>query len=142
VHGFYLFLSFFLCFCFHSLIVFTVDLVGCQSSARQHAARGCPKLQNVLQSLFCFCIFNPPPPLFFCCGRAKVTPILYRFLSRNIVQGYNPAASDWQAQLRMMKPAELPPAQELDTFIKCVSMPVSHVTRTKIVTLNILSGMQ
>jgi len=64
VHGFYLFLSFFLCFCFHSLIVFTVDLVGCQSSARQHAARGCPKLQNVVQSLLFFCIFKPPPPLF------------------------------------------------------------------------------
>ena len=52
VHGFYFF--FFLCFCFHSLIVFTVDLVGCQSSARQHAARGCRKLQNVVQNPFFF----------------------------------------------------------------------------------------
>ena len=56
VHGFYLF--FFLCFCFHSLIVFTVDLVGCQSSARQHAARGCRKLQNVVQNPFFFAFFT------------------------------------------------------------------------------------
>jgi hypothetical protein len=58
----------------------------------------------------------------------KVSPIFYSFLSRNIVQGYNPAASDWYTQLQMMpRPAELPPVHELHAFAECVSMPVTPV---------------
>ncbi len=102
----------------------TGHLVGCQFDDWKHAADASRKLENVVQSLSFFC----------CCGREKVTLILCRFLSRcdrNIVQGYNPAASDWRTRLQMMEPAKLPPAHELGAFIECVSMPVPHVTQTK-----------
>jgi hypothetical protein len=48
---------FFLLF-FHSLILFTVDLVGCQFDDWKHAADASRKLENVVQSLFFFVVVD------------------------------------------------------------------------------------